>query len=46
MLDQEIAIPALFVVATDGRIVWRKVGETMVDRPTAEQILSLLDALR
>ena len=45
MVREAIAIPSVFVVAPDGRITWRHVGETVPDRPTPEKVLMALDAL-
>ena len=42
MQDQELAIPAVFVVHRDGAIVWRYVGESMTDRPASERVLEVL----
>ncbi|MFO0633057.1 MAG: peroxiredoxin family protein [Nannocystaceae bacterium] len=45
-MDREaIAIPSVFVLAQDGRIAWRHVGETVPDRPTPEAVLAALDAM-
>jgi peroxiredoxin len=43
MKDEEIAIPSVFVVAPDRSIVWRQIGETMLDRAAIEDILGALD---
>ncbi len=45
MDGDDIAIPAVFVIDRAGRIAWRKIGETMTDRPTLERVLDRLDAL-
>ena len=34
MVGESMAIPSVFVVAGDGEIVWRHVGEYVPDRPT------------
>jgi thioredoxin-dependent peroxiredoxin len=41
-----IALPAIFVIAPDGRIAWRKVAETVIDRPTEDEILDALGKIR
>ena len=43
MEGRDIAVPATFIVAPGGRIMWREVGENMVDRPTARRLLWQLD---
>ena len=44
--DQEgIAWPAIYVIAQDGRIVWRSLSEVFVERAASEQILKALDGL-
>lgn len=45
MKQDDIAIPATFVVLPDRRIAWSHVGETPSDRPTNEQLLEQLELL-
>lgn len=45
MANQEIAIPSIFVIAPDGRIMWRHVGEYVPDRPAPEAVLEALDGV-
>lgn len=45
MAREAIAIPSVFVIAPDGRITWRHVGETVPDRPTPEVVLAELAAI-
>lgn len=45
MEGDEIAVPAVFIVSRDLRIVYRHVGESIVDRPSAESLLDELDKL-
>lgn len=45
MTDSEIAVPATFVVAKDGTIAYRYIGETQADRPTNEDLLKALMSL-
>lgn len=40
----DIAVPAIVIVAPDGRVVWREVGDTIADRVSAKQLLAQLDA--
>jgi peroxiredoxin len=40
MQGEDIAVPSVFLVAPDGQILWHHVGETMMDRPVPEMILS------
>lgn len=46
MQGEDIAVPSVFLVRDDGRVVWQKVGDTMADRPTAEGLLEILDQTR
>lgn len=43
MKGESMAIPSVFVVAQDGAIVWRHVGEYVPDRPTPEAVLDAVD---
>jgi peroxiredoxin len=43
MEGREIPVPAVFVVLPGGRIFWRKVGESVADRPTNAEILDVVD---
>ncbi len=45
MASQDIAIPSIFVIAPDGRITWRHVGEYVPDRPAPEAVLEALDGV-
>lgn len=40
MEGRDIAVPAVFVVRRDRAIVWKHVGETIADRPSASLVLS------
>ena len=42
MLGQDIAVPATLVIGRDRRVLYRHVGESMVDRP---DLLTVLDRL-
>jgi len=44
MDGDDIAIPATFVISRVGRIHWRKIGESMHDRPSVEAILAAVDS--
>lgn len=43
MAGRDIAVPAVFVVLPNGTITWRKVGESVSDRPSSAEILDALD---
>lgn len=42
MDGEEIAVPAVFVIARDRRIVYRHIGESIVDRPSPDDLLEAL----
>ena len=44
-LDDEVALPAVFIVGRNHRIHWRYVGKDAKDRPTSPVILQHLDDL-
>ena len=43
--DNEFAWPSIFIVDTEGTIVWRSIAEHFKERPTPEVILEALDNL-
>jgi hypothetical protein len=43
MKDEEIAVPSVFVVTRDRRIVWQQVGETVWDRADLGDLLEAID---
>lgn len=45
MDGRDIAVPAVFVIDGNQRIHWKKVGESVWDRPKVEVILEQVDAL-
>ena len=45
MAHEELGVPALFVVRTDGTIAWRFVAQSVSDRPTNETVLEVLEKL-
>jgi peroxiredoxin len=45
MAHEELAVPAVFVVRTDGTIAWRHVSEHTPDRPTNDTVLDVLEKL-
>jgi peroxiredoxin len=45
MATEAFAIPSVFVIAPDGTIAWRHVGETVPDRPAPDAVLAAIDAL-
>jgi peroxiredoxin len=46
MQGREIPVPATFVVLPGGRIFWRKVGESVSDRPSSAELLDVLARAR
>jgi len=42
MKDKDIAVPSVFVISRDRRILWRQVGETPLDRADLDDILAQL----
>ena len=42
LLSDGLAAPAVFVIDTDGHIVWRHVGQHPGDKPSAQTILEQL----
>jgi peroxiredoxin len=45
MSRDQLAVPAVFVVEEGGTIVWRHVGETVPDRPTAQAVIEAIDGI-
>ena len=43
MEGRDIAVPSVFVVRQDGRIFWKKVGESIRDRPTPAEIIVMTE---
>ena len=42
LLNDGVAAPATFIIASDGAIIWYQIGENIADRPAAEEILGRL----
>lgn len=42
LFNDGIAAPSVFVIGTDGRILWSYVGQSSTDRPNAQTILEHL----
>ena len=42
LLKDNLAAPSVFVIDTDGQIVWRYIGQGPQDRPGVQQILNNL----
>ena len=42
MAGGDIAVPATFVILPDRTVYWRKVGESMADRPSVEELLEVV----
>jgi peroxiredoxin len=45
MAHEELAVPAVFVIRSDGTIAWRFVSERVPDRPTNDGVLEVLEGL-
>lgn len=43
MAGRDIAVPAVFVVTPDRAIIYEHVGETMMDRPPALEVMAALE---
>lgn len=41
MEGRDIAVPSVFVVLPNGTIFWKKVGESVADRPSNSEILDV-----
>lgn len=39
-----IAVPSVFLIDRDGTVVWRQVGEWVFSRPSARDLLHVIDA--
>jgi peroxiredoxin len=46
MQGEEIAVPSTFVVSREGKIVYRKVGESVTDRPSVDEVLAVVGGLK
>jgi peroxiredoxin len=46
MEGKDIAIPATFVVGRDRSIAWKRVGESVTDRPDVDEVLEVARRLR
>lgn len=42
LLGDQRAAPSVFIIDTDGRIVWSRVGRNSTDRPSAQEMLKEL----
>jgi len=40
-----IYLPSVYIVNTHGKIVWKKIGRHLKDRPSAKQVLAILQKL-
>ena len=45
LLGDGMATPATFIIDKEGVIRWKHVGSRVSDRPTAQQVLELLEQL-
>lgn len=46
MQGQDIAVPSVFIVGQDKKIHFKKVGESISDRPSPDTLLRAIDALK
>jgi peroxiredoxin len=44
MKGKDIAVPAVFVISREGRIVFKAIGESPADRASLSDILAAVDA--
>jgi len=44
--DESFAVPAVFIVDTDGQVAFRAFSESMIERVTVSALVEQLDALR
>ncbi len=42
--EKEIAVPTVIIVGRDGRVRWKHVGKTVMDRPDWQEIHQAIDA--
>ena len=45
MAHEQLAVPAVFIIRTDGSIAWRFLSETKSDRPPEQLVLDALGDL-
>ena len=45
-VERDIAIPAVLIVGRDGTIAWKRVGDSMMDRPPEDDVIRALEALK
>lgn len=46
MQGDEIAVPSVFIVSREKKIVFQHVGESVVDRPSVSRLLEEVDKLK
>lgn len=46
MDGNDIAVPSTFIVSKEKRIVFEKVGESIIDRASVSDLLEQIDALK
>ena len=42
LLGDGLAVPSVFIIGSKGNIEWSYVGESVMDRPSTDEILALL----
>jgi peroxiredoxin len=40
---RDIAVPAVFIVNRDSTVIWRYVGDSITDTPSAKKLLEVID---
>lgn len=43
---KQISAPCMFLVGSQGRVLWRYLGKNMTDRPDLDKVLKVIDGLR
>ena len=42
--EHKVALPSVFVLTKDGKVAWRKTGESVPDRPPEDEVLRAVPA--
>lgn len=46
MEGQDIAVPSVFIVGTDGHVHYRHIGESVTDRPSPSELLEAAEKIK
>ena len=46
MEGRDIAVPTTLVVLPNRTVFWRKVGESMTDRPSTDEVMEVVERAR